>query len=190
MNAIDWFDRPQQIRLTHYLQACLEEIACKSEREAAVSKQTDQEPIDFDYWVAISAPSPQADTVDLQIQRVSPHGEILRVGEQLTGLYPTNIAWLPDQSGFFYDRTIPLLGGHGLYFHMIGREQSDDRCVINHPEHPDWYYQPHVSPDGRWLLLTIFNQSANNRLALYPLGHDFDHLTTAAIPIPLFFRPI
>ncbi len=92
-----------------------------------------------------------------------------RPQECITDVYPTGIAWRPDSSGFYYDRYLPYPGQHALYFHRVGTAQRQDRCVFYHAEHPHWYYQPTVSPDGQWLAITVFNHSANNQLTLLPL---------------------
>jgi hypothetical protein len=85
-------------------------------------------------------------------------------------LFPSGIAWTPDGAGIFYDRLLPFSGGHGLYFHAVGTEQRQDRGVLYRAEHPDWFYQPHVSPNGCWLAVAILNGSAANRLSLFPLA--------------------
>lgn len=84
--------------------------------------------------------------------------------------YPCGMAWTSDGAGFFYDRVIPFGEGHGLYFHTIGTPQRQDTCILYDAQHPDWYYQPHVSPDGRWLAVSILDGSAANRLTLIALG--------------------
>lgn len=103
--------------------------------------------------------------------------------EVLTDRYPTAIAWQPDSSGFYYDRYLAYPGVHALYFHRVGTAQRQDRCLFYQPEQPTWYYQPAVSPDGRWLAITILNHSANNRLILLPLDDTaaFDEATPVVI---------
>jgi hypothetical protein len=88
---------------------------------------------------------------------------------QVRDTYPSGMAWTPDSAGFFYDRVLPFSGGHALYFHAVGTPQREDRCILYHADHPDWYYQPHVSPDGRWLAVSILNGSAANRLTVIAL---------------------
>jgi prolyl oligopeptidase len=116
-------------------------------------------------WSAWATTDP---TTDLQIWRIQPHDGREVFAEQITDVYPTGIAWLPDGSGFYYDRFLPYPGGHGLYFHSVGTPQSQDACLLYRPEHPEWYYQPHVSPDGRWLAVSTLNGSACNLLGLIP----------------------
>ncbi len=100
--------------------------------------------------------------------------------ERVTDIYPTSIAWRPDGSGFYYDRYLAYPGSHALYFHRVGAPQGADRCILYHAEHPGWRYLPAVSPDGRWLAVSILNGSAGNRLTLLPLPND-----AAVTPIEL-----
>ncbi len=74
----------------------------------------------------------------------------------------SGIAWLPDGSGFFYGRyKAPadgeLLTGTNenqeLYFHKIGQDQSEDRLILQRPDHPKWGYSPEVTDDGRYLVI-------------------------------------
>jgi len=94
--------------------------------------------------------------------------------ESVTDIYPTTIAWLPDSSGFYYDRYLAYPGHHALYFHRVGTPQRQDHCVFYPPAQPTWYYQAAVSPDGRWLAVTILNHRAGNRLTLLPLYENAD----------------
>ncbi len=114
-------------------------------------------------WQAWGFTDPANDLQTWQIRRNGTPGEFL---EQIEFVYPTGIAWLPGGSGFFYDRYLAYPGCHGLYFHEVGTPQARDTCLLYHPEHPDWYYQPHVSPDGRWLAVSILNGSACNLLSV------------------------
>jgi len=45
--------------------------------------------------------------------------------------------------------------GHALYFHAIGTPQSADRKLFERPEHTDWQYEPHLTRDGRWLVVAV-----------------------------------
>ncbi|MCB0190189.1 MAG: hypothetical protein KDE31_38215, partial [Caldilineaceae bacterium] len=61
--------------------------------------------------------------------------------ESVTDIYPTTIAFLPDSSGFYYDRYLAYPGHHALYFHRVGTPQRQDHCVFYPPAQPPWYYQ-------------------------------------------------
>lgn len=108
---------------------------------------------------------------DLQSWQLGPSSQPCEV---ITDVYPTGIAWRPDGHGFYYDRYLAYPGVHALYFHRVGTSQRQDRCVFYNAEQSTWYYQPTVSPDGRWLAITILNHSACNRLTLVPLSDQPD----------------
>jgi prolyl oligopeptidase len=42
--------------------------------------------------------------------------------------------------------------------------QREDECLLYNPEQPDWYYQPHISPDGSWLAVSVLSSGAANLL--------------------------
>ena len=43
--------------------------------------------------------------------------------------------------------------GHAVYFHELGTPATHDRRVLGDAAHPDWQYEPHLTPDGRWLVV-------------------------------------
>jgi prolyl oligopeptidase len=74
----------------------------------------------------------------------------------------SSIAWLPDNSGFFYSRYREPAEGDELtgtnenqrmYFHALGTDQSEDDLIIERPEHPKWGFSPIVTDDGRYLVV-------------------------------------
>lgn len=73
-------------------------------------------------------------------------------------------AWTSDGQGFFYARfPEPKEGAEfqnlnlnqKVYYHRVGRPQSQDILVFERPDEPKWGYYPMVSEDGRWLILTV-----------------------------------
>ncbi len=114
-------------------------------------------------WLAWAETDP---ATDLQTWRVRSASDSEAVSEQIEGVFPSGLAWLPDGSGLYYDRYLPYPGGHGLYFHAIGTLQSQDICHLYQPAHPAWYYQPSVSLDGHWLAVSTLNGSAANLLTV------------------------
>ncbi len=44
--------------------------------------------------------------------------------------------------------------GNAVYYHAFGTPASADRKLLERPGHADWQYQPTVSADGRWLVVT------------------------------------
>jgi prolyl oligopeptidase len=45
--------------------------------------------------------------------------------------------------------------GNAVYYHALGTSQSADRRLYERPDHPDWQFDPHLTPEGRWLVLTV-----------------------------------
>jgi prolyl oligopeptidase len=41
-----------------------------------------------------------------------------------------------------------------IWYHALGTPASADRRVLYESAHHDWQYEPHLSPDGRWLVVT------------------------------------
>ncbi len=86
----------------------------------------------------------------------------------------SNAAWLPDASGFFYNRyDAPREGNllantnfdQKIYFHRVGTSQTQDDLVYERPDQPQWLYSTEVSDDGRYLILSIRESTApRNRI--------------------------
>ena len=43
--------------------------------------------------------------------------------------------------------------GDAIYQHVFGTPPTADRSLYARPDHADWQFQPHLTPDGRWLVL-------------------------------------
>ncbi|HXW97541.1 MAG TPA: prolyl oligopeptidase family serine peptidase [Gemmatimonadales bacterium] len=96
---------------------------------------------------------------------------VLRVMDVTTGVVlpdriertrAADLAWLPDASGFYYTRN-PRKGEvpdteaqyhRAIYFHRLGDLQEADAHIFSPREKEHW---PGVSlsPDGRWLVITV-----------------------------------
>lgn len=72
-------------------------------------------------------------------------------------------SWTRDARGFFYSRfDAPKEGAefqglnlnHKVYYHRLGSRQAEDVLAYEQPEHPDWMSFPHVTEDGRFVILT------------------------------------
>src|SRR5260370_1578892 len=76
----------------------------------------------------------------------------------------SNAAWTPDNQGFFYQRfpepskdkllTDETLFGQ-IYYHHLGDAQSKDKLIYERPDKRSWFFQPTVSEDGCYLILTV-----------------------------------
>jgi prolyl oligopeptidase len=101
----------------------------------------------------------------------------------------SGVAWLLDQSGFFYSRyDAPADGAEltgtnefqKLFFHKLGTPQSADQLVFEKSDEPKWGFAPEVTEDGRYLVIHNWKGSE-------PKSQIFvKDLTVAnSIPIPL-----
>jgi prolyl oligopeptidase len=73
-----------------------------------------------------------------------------------------DLAWLPDGSGFYYTRypapgEVPEGEEHyhrAVFFHAIGTGPSTDPLIFR-PMHKEYWPGVGLSPDGRWLLISV-----------------------------------
>jgi prolyl oligopeptidase len=87
-------------------------------------------------------------------------------------------AWLPDGSGFLYGAYDPpepgqehaaALRGQRLQCHRLGTDPSEDVVVHERPDQPELGFDPHVSHDGRWLVLLVWRGTdPTNRVHVAP----------------------
>lgn len=84
-------------------------------------------------------------------------------------------AWTPDGNGFFYARFPEpskdaefqnLNLNQKIYYHRVGRPQSEDVLVFHRPDQPEWGYQCTVSEDGRYLVITCW-QGTDDRYRIF-----------------------
>jgi prolyl oligopeptidase len=93
-----------------------------------------------------------------------------------------DVAWLPDSTGFYYTR-YPSPGEvpeeerqyhRSVYFHRLGSDPAADPLILK-PAQKEHWPGVDVSPDGRWVLITVartFDQTdlyLQNRVAAGPL---------------------
>jgi prolyl oligopeptidase len=91
-------------------------------------------------------------------------------------------AWLPDGSGFLYGAYDPPPPGQEhaaaireqrLQLHRLGTETADDVVIHQRPDQPEWGFHPHVSHDGRWLVLEVWRGTdRTNRIHVAPIVGD------------------
>lgn len=71
-------------------------------------------------------------------------------------------AFAHDSKGLYYSAfPAPQAGqelatqdlGDAVYYHALGTPATADRLIFSDPTHPDWQYEPHLSSDGRWLVI-------------------------------------
>jgi prolyl oligopeptidase len=91
----------------------------------------------------------------------------------------SDLAWLPDNSGFLYERyPAPAaeqvykgaLAGQAVYLHRLGTAQSADTLFYYRPDHRNWIYGATVTEDGRYAVITVSSSdSINNRVGYVAL---------------------
>jgi prolyl oligopeptidase len=101
----------------------------------------------------------------------------------------TNLTWVPDKSGLYYQR-FPVTGTvpagdenyHGkVYFHRLGEPQERDALVLEHPD-KDVTFGTDITRDGRYLVLTAY-KGATDKTEVYVL----DRQAQGAAPVLLPF---
>jgi prolyl oligopeptidase len=89
-------------------------------------------------------------------------------------------AWTKDSKGFFYSRYDAPKEGEALkgknefqklYYHKLGTEQDQDVLVYERKDKPKWGFGGEVSDDGRWLIIRVWEGSADkNGLFIHDLS--------------------
>jgi prolyl oligopeptidase len=114
----------------------------------------------------------------------------VETGEHLSDTLRPNrqgsIAWLKDNSGFYYSRFPDAEEGAELksqnffqkmYFHKLGTPQSEDKVVYERPDNKEYFVGGQVSEDGDWHIITV-GQGTRRMNMVY-----FRDLTKADQPI-------
>jgi len=56
---------------------------------------------------------------------------------------------------------------HKLYFHRLGRPQSDDKLVYQRPDHKDWGFGGSVTDDGHYLIIHVWQGTDTRNRIFY-----------------------
>jgi prolyl oligopeptidase len=89
-----------------------------------------------------------------------------------------SVAWLPDGSGFYYTRypasgSVPDAERHyhrRVFFHALGQDASDDALVFGSDRVLTDYPTCALSPNGRWLLISVHQGFSKTELFLRDLS--------------------
>jgi prolyl oligopeptidase len=86
----------------------------------------------------------------------------------------SDVAWTKDGKGFYYGRfdepkqgTVLLDTNYfqKLYYHRLGTRQSEDKLIYERPDNKELGFNPGVTDDGRYLIITVWQgTSPKNRL--------------------------
>lgn len=90
------------------------------------------------------------------------------------------IAWHPDGSGFYYngypqEGEVPeseMLVNNRIYFHIPGTPQAEDVLVYENPAMKAVSFNPEVTDDGQYLVMTVSQTLSTNRIYYRPLASD------------------
>lgn len=75
------------------------------------------------------------------------------------------VAWLPDNSGFYYTRAAPASEArfhHKLYFHRLGDDWREDAMVFGESLKREQTPYPHISSNGRHLVVLVQDLSGTS----------------------------
>ena len=100
------------------------------------------------------------------------------VSDALTGLHNVSrsISWVKDGQGFFYsafERPKPgeeqqaVLRNQKIYFHPLGKPQSEDAVITNLPEKPNTLFAHQITDDGHYLIVSASEGGANQNQIFY-----------------------
>jgi prolyl oligopeptidase len=87
-----------------------------------------------------------------------------------------DVAWTPDQRGFYYQRFPEPKSGEALreqnqnakiYLHRLGQPQSADTLVYERPDQPKWMFAPNVTDDGCYLVIVVETGDFGKNLVFY-----------------------
>ncbi len=106
----------------------------------------------------------------------------------------SDAAWSHDGKGFYYGAYDPPKAGTAgtgtnyyqkLYYHRLGTSQKKDQLVLQRKDQKEWGFNPQVTDDGRYLVVTVWKGSAPKNMIwvkdlskkgskLVELVNDFD----------------
>lgn len=82
--------------------------------------------------------------------------------DSVTGWKQGRVAWLHDNSGFFYSRK-PKKGDANkeeeyywdeVYFHSLGKDSSNDKRIFYHDKTKEYYHTAYLDESGKYVLFT------------------------------------
>jgi len=68
--------------------------------------------------------------------------------------------------------------GDAVFYHALGTPVAADRRLLELAGHPDWQYEPHLSDDGRWLVVTAGEGEVGDK------GVENVYLIDLSAPLP------
>ncbi|MDX1675216.1 MAG: prolyl oligopeptidase family serine peptidase, partial [Longimicrobiales bacterium] len=107
------------------------------------------------------------------------------LGDRIEWVKFSGMSWTEDAEGFFYsrypeprregDRLLEENRNQMLYYHRVRTPQSEDRLILEFPDHPDWFVSADVTEDGRYAILSVGKSTdPENRLFVLDLEDPQD----------------
>jgi prolyl oligopeptidase len=109
---------------------------------------------------------------DWQVWRVRDVKTMVDLSDRLSGIKYYAPQLTPDGKGIYYSRFPTPLPGKELsevdhdcrvYFHAVGTPVGTDVVVYERPDHPSWQFEPHLTRDGRYLVVVIGDGEVGDR---------------------------
>ncbi|HSP34154.1 MAG TPA: prolyl oligopeptidase family serine peptidase, partial [Thermoanaerobaculia bacterium] len=105
---------------------------------------------------------------DWQTYHIIDLGTSTPTSDELRFIKFTDIGWTNDGKGFFYSRFPKPEGAElqslnknqKIYYHRVGTPQAADVLVYERPDQPEWDFNPTVTEDGRYLVITVSKGTA------------------------------
>jgi prolyl oligopeptidase len=122
--------------------------------------------------VAYGAARAGSDWVDWKVRRVDTGED---TSDEIRWNKFSQIAWAHDGKGFYYSRYDEPQPGtaleqsnyyNKLYFHVLGQTQASDRLLYERPQDKEWSFEPIVSDDGRYLIVSVSKGTDNENAVL------------------------
>lgn len=127
-------------------------------------------------YVAYATSDGGSDWTEIKVRNVE-SGKDTR--DVIAGVKFTEVAWLPNERGFYYSRYPENKDGSfddtkpvSVYFHKLGTEQSDDELIFAFDNQPELNPYAKVSDDGKYLLIDVFKGYDANAVYLRPLAQE------------------
>lgn len=129
---------------------------------------------------SIVAPSPNGKYLAYEVGSTGSAPEEIRIRNVQTGadlpdvLHHARISpapWSHDEKGFLYVRQDSASGRERVYYHGVGRAESNDALILSQFDHPEWRYNARVSDDGEYAVFTIsYPADAHTRIYFIDLA--------------------
>jgi prolyl oligopeptidase len=106
--------------------------------------------------------------------------------DRISRMRAASLAWLPDGSGFYYTRypapgDVPQGEAHyhrAIFFHRVGDDPETDSVVFS-PAQKEYWPGVSLSPDGRWLLISVARTFDQTDLYLQDLATGKSRIAVA-----------